>query len=145
MANYLVTDTDLTSVANAIRTKGGTSASLTFPTGFSDAIAAIPSGGVSWREVTLTANYNTATDVCKAIFVNEATAKQAYFRLKSQSIAYSQITSGSGFFSATGVAGYGIRDRNGALAQIILSSTAADYAVANNGDVYEYTILPDLP
>jgi len=45
MANYLVTDTELTSVANAIRSKGGTSAALTFPSGFNDAIAAISSGG----------------------------------------------------------------------------------------------------
>lgn len=111
---------------------------------FASDIANIPSGGVAWREVTLTQNYNNANDVCKAIFANEATSKQAYFRLKSQSIAYSQITSGSGFFSASGVAGYGIRDRNGALAQIVLSSTTADYAKANSGDVYEYTYLSDL-
>ncbi len=38
-------DTDLTSVANAIRTKGGTSAQLAFPAGFVQAIADIPSGG----------------------------------------------------------------------------------------------------
>lgn len=38
-------DADLTSVANAIRTKGGTSASLAFPADFVSAIAAIPSGG----------------------------------------------------------------------------------------------------
>lgn len=38
-------DADLTSVANAIRTKGGTSASLAFPTEFVQAIADIPSGG----------------------------------------------------------------------------------------------------
>lgn len=45
MANYIATDTDLTAVANAIRTKGGTSASLAFPTGFVDAIDAIETGG----------------------------------------------------------------------------------------------------
>ena len=38
-------DTDLTSVANAIRTKGGTSAQLAFPGGFVSAIQAIPTGG----------------------------------------------------------------------------------------------------
>lgn len=36
---------DLTSVANAIRTKGGTNASLAFPAGFVSAVEAIPSGG----------------------------------------------------------------------------------------------------
>lgn len=45
MANYLTTDTDLTSVANAIRTKGGTSAQLAFPAGFVSAIGDIPTGG----------------------------------------------------------------------------------------------------
>lgn len=45
MADYRVTDTELTSIANAIRTKGGTSASLEFPTGFVSAIGSIPSGG----------------------------------------------------------------------------------------------------
>lgn len=38
-------DADLTSVANAIRTKGGTSASLAFPSEFVSAIQSIPSGG----------------------------------------------------------------------------------------------------
>ena len=37
-------DTDLTSVANAIRTKGGTSAQLAFPAGFVSAIQTIPTG-----------------------------------------------------------------------------------------------------
>lgn len=38
-------DADLTSVANAIRTKGSTSADLAFPAGFVSAINAIPTGG----------------------------------------------------------------------------------------------------
>jgi len=45
MANYIATDSDLTSVADAIRTKGGTSAALAFPADFVSAIAAIPTGG----------------------------------------------------------------------------------------------------
>lgn len=38
-------DSNLTSIANAIRTKGGTSAQLAFPAGFVSAIDAIPTGG----------------------------------------------------------------------------------------------------
>ena len=38
-------DSDLTSVANAIRTKGGTSAALSFPSGFVSAVQNIPGGG----------------------------------------------------------------------------------------------------
>lgn len=40
-------DADLTSIANAIRTKGGTSAQLAFPQGFVSAIEAISGGGGS--------------------------------------------------------------------------------------------------
>ena len=45
MSTYLVDSTDLTAVADAIRTKGGTSASLAFPAGFVSAVEAIETGG----------------------------------------------------------------------------------------------------
>ena len=45
MTDYITTDTELTSIANAIRIKGSTSASLTFPNGFVSAIQNIPGGG----------------------------------------------------------------------------------------------------
>ena len=44
MADYLVTDTELTSLANAIRTKTGDNSSLTFPSGFVSAIQGISTG-----------------------------------------------------------------------------------------------------
>lgn len=47
--DYLTTDTELTSIADAIRTKGGTSASLVYPAGFISAINAI-SGGLEYEE-----------------------------------------------------------------------------------------------
>ena len=46
-------DTDLTSVANAIRTKGGTSASLAFPAGFVSAVEAIETGGGGYSADTI--------------------------------------------------------------------------------------------
>lgn len=52
-------DADLTSVANAIRTKGGTSAQLAFPADFVSAIAAI-TGGTIYEDsgsMTLTADF----------------------------------------------------------------------------------------
>ena len=58
MASYKVSDTDLTSVANAIRTKGGTSSPLVFPSGFVSAVQNIPSGG------------GTATLITKSIVAN---------------------------------------------------------------------------
>ena len=39
--NYSVTDTQLTGIADAIRAKSGGTASLTFPTGFNNAISGI--------------------------------------------------------------------------------------------------------
>ena len=41
MAELMVTDSDLTSVADAIRTKGNISGSLVFPGGFVSAIEAL--------------------------------------------------------------------------------------------------------
>ena len=54
MTSYLATDTDLTAVASAIRTKGGTSAALSWPTGFVSAVNAIPSGGGGANTCTMT-------------------------------------------------------------------------------------------
>lgn len=42
---YLVNGTDMTTVADAIREKGGTTAPLSFPAGMAKAVRGIPSGG----------------------------------------------------------------------------------------------------
>lgn len=63
MADYLTTDTELTSIANAIRTKGGTSASLTYPAGFVTAINNIPAGGtLISKSITANGTYNASSD-----------------------------------------------------------------------------------
>lgn len=59
---YLATDTDLTAVANAIRTKGKTSAQLVFPGGFVSAVQAIQTGVTPKLVVTTSAGASvTAT------------------------------------------------------------------------------------
>ena len=55
-------DTDLTSVANAIRTKGGTSGQLAFPEGFVSAIENIPSGGASGLTLLGSGTYTKTSD-----------------------------------------------------------------------------------
>ena len=45
MADYLVHGTSLTTVADAIREKGGTTAPLSFPAGMAEAVRNIQSGG----------------------------------------------------------------------------------------------------
>lgn len=65
-------DADLTSVANAIRTKGGTSGSLAFPAGFVSAVQAIPTGGGGVRKLTLVSeNTNTKVPVIRGIWDTE--------------------------------------------------------------------------
>lgn len=58
-------DSNLTLVANAIRTKGGTSASLTFPSDFVSAINAISGGGgatLITKSITANGTYNASSD-----------------------------------------------------------------------------------
>lgn len=54
--NYKVSDTSLTSVANAIRSKTGESSQLEFPSDFVSAIGNIPSGGTTLITKSITAN-----------------------------------------------------------------------------------------
>lgn len=58
-------DADLTSVANAIRTKGGTSAQMAFPAGFVSAVQAIPTGitPTGTKQISITQNGTTTEDV----------------------------------------------------------------------------------
>ena len=70
MSNYIVSDTDLTSVANAIRTKGGTSAQLAFPAGFVSAIGDLPGGGGSY----VAADWGDPTKPTGAVTINIAYA-----------------------------------------------------------------------
>lgn len=86
-------DSDLTSVANAIRTKGGTSADLVFPGGFVDAIEAISGGGggthnlpsgyteYEYIEATGTQYINTGyvlTENSEIVLTSMRTASQSY-------------------------------------------------------------------
>ena len=68
MAEYLINATDLTKVASAIREKGGTSASLVYPTGFVSAIQAIRTGAPLQIVVTTSAGATvTATKDSKTV------------------------------------------------------------------------------
>ena len=62
---YIATDQELKSIANAIRTKGNTSAQLQFPTGFVSAIEAISTGitPTGTKQITITQNGTTTEDV----------------------------------------------------------------------------------
>ena len=65
---YIVTKSDMEEVAGAIRTAGGTSASLAWPTGWKNAVAAIPSGSgggsatLVSKNITANGTYDPAND-----------------------------------------------------------------------------------
>lgn len=61
---YTTTASELTSIADAIRTKGGTSASLVYPTGFVSAIENLPSGGGGTVQKTCTVTIDSTHVVC---------------------------------------------------------------------------------
>lgn len=66
MADYIATDTDLTSIADAIRTKGSTSAPLEFPSGFVSAVNSISGGGITptgTKQISISSNGTTTEDV----------------------------------------------------------------------------------
>lgn len=92
--NYIVSDTDMTAVANAIRTKGGTSDPLSFPTGFCDAISQISGGGggsnVASGTFTITAEAN---DNAPTITHNLNTQKIAVLIYPTSA----KITTGDGY------------------------------------------------
>lgn len=64
MADYLVHDTSLTAVADAIREKGGTTAPLSFPDGMASAIRGIQSGGGDLSSVDVyIADFTSSSDL----------------------------------------------------------------------------------
>lgn len=101
MANYLASDSDLTSIANAIRTKGGTSASLEFPTDFVSAIANMQvinkaSGTVTLASngtITIPHNLNSLRVVCLVSPTGVMTPGQGYRHMGLVAANYQEIFS----------------------------------------------------
>lgn len=70
MSYRKVNDNSLASVADAIRSKGGTSGALVFPDGFVSAISAIQTGGgAPSRQAKLTITSTDYTGNCYGIFI----------------------------------------------------------------------------
>lgn len=83
MAEYLAKSEDLTAVADAIRTKGGTDAQLTFPDGFVGAVQAIPAGTTITDGIVVTARdaegFPTEADVYGDIYPFQFSYNGSYY------------------------------------------------------------------
>lgn len=89
-------DANLTQIANAIRSKGGTSAALAFPAGFESAIAAIKTGGAcEVHKITFASNV-AGSGAAKTLltgnqFIKDNYAKDGFYVLM---LATSPVTAG---------------------------------------------------
>ena len=96
MSEYIVTDSELISVADAIRRRGGTQEGLTWPTGYVSAINAIPSGGgggnIKVKEFNFTGEIET--------FIAPATSDYYFMIWGAQGgMAYSMYPGGLGGYA----------------------------------------------
>lgn len=105
-------DNNLTSVANAIRTKGGTSASLTFPTDFVSAINAISGGGGSTlitKSITANGTYSAEDDDAdgySSVTVNVPSSAASSWTKVAETSYQVSTTSTSGATVATWATGH---------------------------------------
>lgn len=75
-------DANLTAVADAIRTKGGTDAQLAFPSGFVSAVQAIETGGGAGVDVVMTSTITNAEELSAALTAGSGATNFA-FAIKS--------------------------------------------------------------
>ena len=99
-------DTDLTSVANAIRTKGGTSGLLAFPKGFVDAVQAIETGGGSDPVFGLIAEIPVENGVALISYdLSEVALSYGMLWAKYENVTHSSDYLYAGVVSSTGTPG----------------------------------------
>lgn len=137
MSLYLADSADLTSVANAIRTKGGTSASLTFPQGFVSAIDAIPTGGGDPNENLTKLLQNTLTTVnCNATSleagIRQETGVQHIFLPQCTSVVADACYSAKGLIDIVlpKLTSFGVRVFYGCTALVACDEYAANITVS---------------
>lgn len=136
MSSYVVTDTELSSVADAIRSKGGTGAQLAFPGDFVTAIGALSGESSPWSEFTA-ASAATRADACMNILMPDRQAGKAHFAYltgKAQAnFCSDQLICVSAFGNAS--VGGGVRWRNSESSSVSALSSSTGLAIAV-GDTY---------
>lgn len=132
MADYLTTDTELASIANAIRTKGGTSAQLVYPTGFVSAIQAIPTGGGSAKTCTITISPDGDDVTCSNFSGGAPTGGFAAVSSVQGTYGYTIMT----FMSASGALSFSEATSGGTNCTFAMNDSAYP-------DVYGWVFSPD--
>lgn len=126
MADYIVKDTELTSVANAIRTAGGTNSLLNFPNGFVSAVNNISGGGGS-------SDFSTAT----VTIVNNAPGSVAFSLSLAIAVTAEGMSATLGSVSSE-MLGSGMTFNtvlyNGAAFMGLMSSAEYDFTIEASGD-----------
>ena len=150
-------DADLTSIANAIRTKGGTSAQMAFPNGFISAVENIP-GGTSKGFLLL--DTITVQENIRAVNIDFSDYHDIDFYFVVEDVNLTEAdwlyylkngdTPGSGTYDASTINHYGvcfiqinrIPCRNvGTVANLILSSANYTFQNTKVNNLYIYTYV----
>ena len=149
-------DADLTSVANAIRAKGGTSADLAFPAGFVSAVEAISGGGGGSNPLTLLTEIHVSSNV-RSVAV---TPDSSWFDYDFIIIRYDISLTGSDWIYASKTNTSGGSYTNGSVTEYKLVGvankkeskfqfvhpfflTGGVLTIASGETVYYYTYSPD--
>lgn len=124
-----VLDADLLSVANAIRSKGGTSGNLAFPTGFVNAIAAIETGSVTveTHEITVASKLTGKGEYRPVLLQGSAFVKEHYAK-DGLFMILRTISSTAGAYNLLAIA-----QANTALAKIGSSNYYGSLLMYNSG------------
>ena len=147
MAEYVVVDkeqleADITTVADAIREKGGTSEQLPFPNGMADAVRGIQSGGTAWKETEITSTVSNVYDLMLAIVGGELKNNTCYCAMLSNieevDYQHNQILTTTTYPFQNRQDGVAVRYRNGL--GIANFNTSYD-AYADIGTIYKWTEL----
>lgn len=114
---YTATDKELKSIADAIRTKGGTSAQLQFPTGFVSAVEAISTGitPTGTKQISITENGTKIEDVTNYASAQITVAIPVYAGEIVMPVTYSvtvSLTNPSGSSGFSGFEIYEMLDAN---------------------------------
>ena len=153
MADYLVTDTELTSVAAAIRAKTGRSAALSFPAEFISEIGSISGGGTSpftkiiTSETAVTMTSSTATAAFTLELGSQYYTKDKiiWVHIRDKAGARSGYFYGSdAFFVNANAKNGGTTTFSSAATVAIRYSTGNQFAANGSGyGVYGYSISSD--